>query len=107
MSFSKTPPKLRTLLRSLVPAVTNRGRFCDVRTFALFIGHARSGSSLVGSLLNAHRHALIAHELNVMHFVKRRFPQSVLYWLLYQQDQALERAGRQWTGYDYAVRGQW
>ena len=44
MSFGKTPPKLRTLLRSLVPAVANRGRFCDVRTFALFIGHARSGS---------------------------------------------------------------
>ncbi len=107
MSFGNPPPKFRTLVRSLLPAALQRGLFRHVRTFALFIGHARSGSSLVGSLLNAHRHALIAHELNAMHFVKRRFPRSVLYWLLHRQDQAFEQAGRQWTGYDYKVQGQW
>jgi len=107
MSFGNPPPKLGTLVRSLLPAALKRHLFRDVRTFVLFIGHARSGSSLVGSLLNAHRHALIAHELNAMHFVKRRFPRSVLYWLLYRQDQAFEQAGRQWAGYDYKVSGQW
>jgi hypothetical protein len=94
-------------LCSVVPALLHRRLFRDVRTHVLFIGHSRSGSSLVGSLLNAHRHALVAHELNAMHFVKRRFTAAQLNWLLFAQDRAFEQAGRQWTGYDYRVAGQW
>jgi hypothetical protein len=67
----------------------------------------RSGSSLIGSLLNAHRHALIAHELNALHFVRRRFSRSQLFYLLREQDRAFENAARQWYGYDYRVPGQW
>jgi hypothetical protein len=95
------------LLQSLLPAWRHRRLFRQVRTYALFIGHGRSGSSLVGSLINAHRHALIAHELNALHFVKRRFPRLAFYWLHHFQDQAFDRAGREWTGYDYRVAGQW
>jgi Sulfotransferase family len=73
----------------------------------MFIGMNRSGSSLVGSLLNAHRHVLIAHELNALHFVRRRFSRNQLYWLLREQDQAFENADRQWYGYNYRVAGQW
>ena len=101
------PPKLSTFVRSLAPALWRRSVFREVRTHVLFIGHGRSGSSLVGSLLNAHRHAVIAHELNTMHFVKRRFTRLQLNWLLWAQDQAFGRAGREWTGYDYRVSGQW
>ena len=35
-----------------------------VERFCLFVGYPRSGHSIVGALLNAHRHAVIAHELN-------------------------------------------
>lgn len=38
--------------------------FESVETICLFIGNARSGHSLVGSLLDAHPHAVIAHELD-------------------------------------------
>jgi len=107
LPLGSPPPKLGTLLRCWPRALLSRGRFRDVRTFVLMIGHARSGSSLVGSLINAHRHALIAHELNVLHFVKRHFPRSALFWLLARQDWAFEQAGRSWTGYDYRVSGQW
>ena len=101
------PPTLRTYLRTLLPALSERPLFQHVRTFCLFIGVNRSGSSLVGSLLNAHRHALIAHELNALHFVRRRFSRAQLFYLLRAQDRAFENAGRQWYGYDYRVENQW
>ncbi len=101
------PPTLSTYLRTLLPAIGERRLFHDVRTFCLFIGVNRSGSSLVGSLLNAHRHALIAHELNALHFVRRRFSRMQLFYLLRAQDRAFERADRQWYGYDYRVEDQW
>ena len=100
-------PTLDTYVRSLAPGLLSRRLFRDVRFHVLFIGHGRSGSSLVGSLLNAHRHALIAHELNELHFIKRNFTGAQLNWLLYAQDRAFEKAGREWTGYNYRVEGQW
>jgi hypothetical protein len=101
------PPTWDTFVRSLAPGLCNLRLFRAVQSHVLFIGHGRSGSSLVGSLLNAHRHALIAHELNELHFIKRKFTGTQLNWLLYAQDRAFERAGRDWTGYNYRVEGQW
>jgi sulfotransferase family protein len=42
----------------------HRDEFDRVRSFCLFVGYPRSGHSIVGAILNAHRHAVIAHELN-------------------------------------------
>ena len=36
-----------------------------IKTFVFFLGHARSGHSIVGSLLDSHPHMVIAHELNL------------------------------------------
>ena len=36
-----------------------------VKTFIFFLGHARSGHSIVGSLLDAHPNIVIGHEVNV------------------------------------------
>ena len=44
--------------------------FSQVQACCLFIGYARSGHSLVGSFLNAHRHAVIAHELNLLWYAR-------------------------------------
>src|SRR5690349_19736467 len=41
-------------------------RFAEVERFCLFVGCNRSGTSLVASLLNAHRNAVIAHEFHVL-----------------------------------------
>ena len=34
----------------------------EIKTFIFFLGHARSGHSIVGSILDAHPHIVIAHE---------------------------------------------
>ena len=37
-----------------------------VETFVLFIGHARSGHSLIGAILDAHPEIIIPHEYNLL-----------------------------------------
>jgi hypothetical protein len=100
-------PGIASYWQSLVPALVYRQAFRDVRTYALFVGNPHSGCALVASLLNAHRHTLIAHDTNTLDLVQRRFTRSQLFWLLQSRDSAFEQAGRHSTGYDYCVRGQW
>lgn len=86
----------------------SRGRdaFSTLQTFCLFIGHARSGHSLVGSIINAHRHAVISHELHILRYVKWRFRRGQLFSLILSRDAAFGELGREWNGYSYAVPGQ-
>jgi len=37
----------------------------EVKSFVFFLGHARSGHSIVGSLLDAHPHIVLGHEVDV------------------------------------------
>ena len=41
------------------------GDMSDVRRFVFFVGYPRSGHSIVGSMLDAHPNAIIAHEYNL------------------------------------------
>jgi len=96
-----------TYVQSAIGGWRNRESYRDLRTFVLFIGNGRCGTSLLGSLLNAHRHVCIGHELNVLRYVARGYRRDQLLWLLVKQDAVFGQLGRQWTGYDYDVPGQW
>lgn len=78
----------------------------DVERFCLFIGHARSGHSLIGSLLNAHPEMVISHELDAVGYLSHGFGRRQLYWLILQRDAVFGEMDRTWTGYDYSVPGQ-
>ena len=56
-----------------------RADFARVQRFCLFVGYPRSGHSLVGALLNAHRHAVIAHELNAPPLILAGCTRDALY----------------------------
>ena len=78
----------------------------------MFIGHPRSGHTLVGSLLNAHPEVVIAHELNALRYLAKRLgPFSLsrdqLYAMILERDRWFQRRNAEWTGYAYAVSGQW
>ncbi|MCA9174237.1 MAG: hypothetical protein KDB14_07090 [Planctomycetales bacterium] len=80
--------------------------FDHLSCYVLFIGHPRSGSSVTGSLLNAHRNALICNELNVLQCLRMGYrSRRQLLWLHCMRDRYFETLGRTWTGYDYRVRG--
>jgi hypothetical protein len=82
-------------------------RFGEVQCFCMFIGYPRSGHTLVGSLLDAHRHIVIALELDALRYVKFGFSRSQIFSLLVRNSEEHARQGRQWTGYSYKVPNQW
>jgi hypothetical protein len=89
----------------------NAHRLRRTRTYCLFIGHARSGHSVVGALLDAHPNIVISDELDALRYLSAGFDRErVLYLSLkVAADQARHKrvkAGRQGT-YSYAVPGQY
>ena len=81
--------------------------FAGVERFVLFIGYPRSGHSLVGSFLDAHPDAVVAHERDVLQLMRHGFSREQVFWLLLERSRAFTDAGRAWTGYEYAVPNQW
>ena len=75
--------------------------------FVTFIGYSRSGHSLIGSLLDAHPDAVIAHELHALKHLARRRGFDAVTRALRQNARIFQLTGRRYTGYDYVVPGQW
>ena len=59
----------RTLSRG--PAGGLEKASSNAQSLCLFVGHGLSGSTLVGSLLDAHPHIAIANELNLLQQLRR------------------------------------
>lgn len=69
----------------LTSAMMNRRQpevFCEVRAFCLFIGHNKSGTSLIGSLLDAHPDAVVADDMDALRFVAAGFSRDQICHLL-------------------------
>jgi hypothetical protein len=96
-----------TYLESLVRGNRRQREYDSIERYVMFIGQPRSGTSLIGSLLNAHPDIWIAQELNALRYVARGYRRNQLYWLLQMRDREFDAHGRQWTGYDYTIPGQW
>ncbi len=96
-----------TYVESLLAGRRSRAAFKDIQCYVMFIGQPRSGTSLVGSLLNAHRHTLFSQELNALKYILRGYSRNQLYWLIQKREQDFANGGRRWTGYDYEVANQW
>ena len=97
-----------TYVESWIAGSRTARLFENVQTYAMFIGQPRSGTSLLGSILNAHRHCCIAHELNALRYLRRGYRREQLFWLIKKRDAWFGGSkGRRWTGYDYAVENQW
>lgn len=86
-----------------------------IRTFVMFIGYPRSGHSLVGSLIDAHPHAVVSHEVDIVNEWKNLDPprrnKYALFDLLYH-DSNLEaksgiRSNSSRYSYTYCVPNQW
>ena len=73
----------------------NRELFDDIETYCMFIGYPRSGHSLIGSLLDAHPNAIVAHELDALRFVGAGFGKHQLYELLLDNSRRYAQRGRE------------
>ncbi|MCF8106021.1 MAG: sulfotransferase [Desulfohalobiaceae bacterium] len=92
---------------SLHQGLRYRARFEGLERYCMFLGYPRSGHSLVGSLLDAHPEAVIAHELDALKYLKRGFSRNQVYHLLAANSEHFAATGRNWTGYSYSVPKQW
>jgi len=73
----------------------------------LFVGQSRSGHSLVGSLIDAHPDAVIAHELHALKHLIDGCDITELSRAIQLNAHLFDLLGRAYTGYDYAIPGQW
>ena len=93
-------------------AIRERRLLAGVQTYVVFIGHARSGHSVIGALLDAHRQIVISDELDALRYVGVGFTRSQL--LYGSVDKARRQAanlrrkqGRGGTTYSYHVPDGW
>lgn len=80
--------------------------FAQVERFCLFAGYPRSGHSLVGALLNAHRDAVIAHELDVPPLILSGCTREELFARIVARARWFHLRGDR-SNYAYRVPGQW
>jgi hypothetical protein len=83
-----------------------RGDFATVERFCLFVGYPRSGHSIVGTMLEAHPDAVIAHELNAPPLILGGIGRDRLYARIVARSRWFHLRGSR-TNYDYRVPGQW
>ena len=84
-----------------------------VERFALTIGYNRSGSSMLGQLINAHPEIVLAHELRMferlraLRFIPTPSARGRVTRMIIESDREFARASYAQSGYSYAVNGLW
>ena len=86
------------------------GLFADVDTFCIFVGHNKSGTSLMGGLLDAHPQIVLADEADALQYVEAGFNRDALFHVLLRSSRTELRKGRvtarRLEPYSYLVPGQ-
>jgi hypothetical protein len=84
--------------------------FADVHTFCVFIGHNKSGTSLLGGLLDAHPRVVLADEADALRYVEVGIDRDALGHILLRSSRTELRKGRvtarRLEPYSYLVPGQ-
>ena len=85
--------------------------FKTVRTFVFFVGHNKSGTSMIGSLLDAHPNAIVSDEVGALDYLLAGFSRDQVFHLLLRGSRREYMKGRvtarRLTPYSYLVPGQW
>ena len=103
-----TDPLYRALQTAWAAWARRRHRddFDGVRRFCLFVGYPRSGHSIVGALLNAHKDVVIAHELNAPRLILAGCARDELYARILTRARWFHLRGDR-SNHDYRVPNQW
>jgi sulfotransferase family protein len=96
------------LLDALTAYVRRRYRddFTRIERFCLFVGYPRSGHSIVGAMVNAHRDAVISHELNVSPLILDGCTREELYARIVARARWFNMRGNM-ANYPYGIPNQW
>jgi hypothetical protein len=73
----------------------------------MFIGYQRSGHSFIGALLDAHPNVSMGMEVDALNLVRLGYSRNQLFYCLIRNSQVFKKKlNNVWTGYSYAVPGQ-
>ncbi len=101
----------RNYISSLYAATTKPSQFKDVKTYCMFIGHNKSGVSMLGALLDAHPNMIISDEADALEYVQAGFSRNQIFHILLRQSRREARKGRitarRLQPYSYLVPDQW
>jgi hypothetical protein len=102
----------RMYMRSHEWARKQADLFGEVRDYVMFLGHARSGGTLAGALLDAHPNAIIGDEVDVLQYVNAGFERDQIFHILLERSQRQAKkghvkAGRDQKQYSYYVPNAW
>ena len=96
---------------SAVATLTKPNLFQDVNTFCMFVGHNKSGTSMLGSLLDAHPNVILADEVGALDHAEAGFKRDQIFHLLLRGSRRELMKGRvtarRLKPYSYLVPGQW
>ena len=92
-----------TFFRGLISA----NKYRKVHSILMFLGYPRSGSSTLASLLDAHKNIIIAHELNLLHYVQHKYGPRQIFFMLDKNSRILAAKERVSAGYKGVVDGQY
>lgn len=93
----------------------SRQRLADmegIRAYTLFLGHARSGGSLLGALIDAHPQAVIGDEVDIFNYIEAGFSREQIFQVLIERSIQQAAKGKTKSGltvkeYSYKVPGAW
>ena len=83
-----------------------REELAMVERFLLFVGYPRSGHSIVGAMLNAHRDAVVAHEVGGVPLILDGCSRDELFSRILARAYWFNMRGNR-ANYPYGVPGQW
>ena len=99
---------IRGFFWSLIGGWIQRNKYSETRDFVLFVGYARSGHSLIASLIDAHPNAVISMEWGVLDHLRMGYRKNQLFYAIKRHARLYtSKLKNQWTGYSYKVEGLW
>ena len=111
---SDTYQNLNTFRRYLITSYKARQsqeQFSDIASFCFFIGQTKSGSSMLGGLLDAHPNIIISDEVDVLKYVSKGFNRQQIFQLLLHTSKREMMKGRvtarRLEPYSFHVPDQW
>ena len=92
-------------LRLYLEALRHRNTFEKVGAFCFFVGYGRSGHSLLGQIINAHRNALISHEADAVRYLSFGYSWSQVCAIILRRSRKFKKKDHRWSGYKYQISG--
>ena len=101
----------KNYLSTKIASLRHPALFQDVQSFVFFIGHNKSGTSMIGALLDAHPDAIVSDEVGAIHYLSQGFSRDQVFHMLLKGSRRELMKGRvtarRLTPYSYLVPGQW